>query len=509
MPEISPKTLRTLAIGAGAAAVAFAALAVTPALLPSRVDAKEIVIAPPTGAPMSFADLIAKVSPAVVSIAVRQKAEAPDVSALQGIPPEDLPPGLEQFFRRGVPQEPQGDTLALGSGFFISDSGTIVTNNHVIEGATEIKVKTSAGKEYTAELIGADPLTDLAVLRVKSNEHNFSFVSFDTDADVRVGDWVIAVGNPFGLEGTATAGIVSAKGRRDLGTGSSYVDFVQIDAPINRGNSGGPAFDLRGRVIGVNSAIFSPSGGSVGIGFAIPSETAASVVDKLLKNGKITRGWLGVTVQPLDDDLAKSFGLAKSEGAMVAAVVPNGPADKAGIQRGDVILKVEGQDIADSRDLTRRVGAFAVGGTAKLDVLRNGQHRLVGVKLAERPGEQQLASLSGGDGDAAPTAPTPPATTKQAGLGLDVRPLNAQERQQLDMAAKGGLFITRLDPNASLARKGVRAGDVIIEADGRTMSSGADLTAVVQAADRAKRPVRLLIAGRGGARYVAAEIEHG
>ena len=511
MPDFSQRTFRPLAVAAVAGAALFTGAIAGPMMFSPRVDAKEIVIAPPTGAPMSFADLIQKVSPAVVSISVRQKADPMAQLGLEGIDPEDIPPNLQPFLHPN-PQggdEPAPDTLALGSGFFISETGTVVTNNHVIDGATEIKVKTSAGKEYSAELVGADALTDLAVLKLKTTDHNFAFVSFDRDADLRVGDWVIAVGNPFGLEGSATAGIVSAKGRKDLGSsGSSYVDFIQTDAPINRGNSGGPTFDLKGRVVGVNTAIFSPTGGSVGIGFAIPSETAASVVDKLIANGKVTRGWLGVTVQPLDDDLAKSFGLPESTGAMVAAVVPNGPAERAGIQQGDVILSVDGQTIADSRDLTRRVGGYDIGRSAKLDVLRGGSHRIVSVKLGERPGEQQLASL-GGKGGAVPAPIAPAEETKQAALGVNVRPVNATERQRLDLESNGGLFITKVDPNAALGRKGVRAGDVIVEADGHAVRTGADLNAAVASASKAKRPVRLLIQGRGGARYVAAEISAG
>jgi serine protease Do len=510
MPDLSPQNVRRIAFAAVAGLALFAGFAVAPAMLSSRVDAKEIVVAPPEGAPMSFADLIQKVSPAVVSISVRQKANPMDQLGLEGIDPDDLPPNLQQFFRRGVPNpEDQPDTLALGSGFFISEDGTVVTNNHVIDGANEIKVKTSTGKEYDATLVGADPLTDLAVLKLKTTDHNFSYVSFDRDADLRVGDWVIAVGNPFGLEGTATAGIVSAKGRRDLGSnGSSYVDFIQTDAPINRGNSGGPTFDLKGRVVGVNTAIFSPTGGSVGIGFAIPSETAAAVVDKLIKTGKVERGWLGVTVQPLDDDLAKSFGLKDAKGAMVANVVPNGPAERAGIRQGDVILSIDGKTVEDSRDLTRRVGAYEIGGTARFDVLRAGAHRTINVKQGQRPGEEQLASLSG-KGGGAPVPNAPAGESKQAALGVNVRPVNAIERQRLDLSGNGGLYITHVDPNASLGRKGVRAGDVILEADGHTVRTAADLNTAVSAAGKANRPVRLLIQGREGARYVAADVQNG
>ncbi len=510
MSDATPRMFHRMLLAGGAATALFAGFAAAPTVLSHSAGAREIVIAPPGGAPLSFADLIEKVSPAVVSIAVRQ---APESGARGGFNPEDLPEGqlppeLEQFLRRfGERSEPR-ETLGLGSGFFISDKGVIVTNNHVVEGATEIKVKTADGKEYDAELVGADQPTDLAVVRIVKPDRAFAFVRFETRANVRVGDWVVAVGNPFGLEGTATAGIVSAKGRREqLGPGSNYVDFLQIDAPINRGNSGGPTFDLQGRVVGVNSAIYSPTGGSVGIGFAIPSETAAVIVDQLQKGGKVTRGWLGVNVQALDEDMAKSLGLPAAKGAMVAGVIDESPAAVAGLRQGDVILKVDGADIADSRDLTRRVGAYAVGKTARLDVLRGGDRRVVEVKFAERPGTEKLAELRtrGGPSGVAPGAA---AQTKQAGLGLEVRPLSGEERRRLDLGpTDGGLYIAKLEPGADLARKGVRPGNIILQAGGQPVRTPADLAAAVELAKKAKRPVLLQIEGNGGRTYVAAEIK--
>ncbi|MGE3302387.1 MAG: Do family serine endopeptidase [Hyphomonadaceae bacterium] len=490
-------------IGAAAAAAVCAGFAAVPSVLP-HAAAREIVVAPPGGAPMSFADLIQRVSPAVVSIAVKQKVDA--VAALDDQDMQNLPPGFEEFLRRFPQQRRPREAMALGSGFFISDGGVIVTNHHVIEDASEIKIKTSEGKEYDVAVVGSDPLTDIAVLRVKAPDRKFAFVKFDREADLRVGDWVVAVGNPFGLDGTATAGIVSAKGRRDPGARSAYTDFIQIDAPINRGNSGGPTFDLQGRVIGVNSAIYSPTGGSVGIGFAIPSESAAAIVDKLLASGKVTRGWLGVTVQPLDDDLAKSLGLPDSHGAMVAAVMADGPAARGGVREGDVILKIEGAAIDDSRDLTRRVGSLPVGRPAQLEILRDGRRQNVSVKLAERPGEQDLASIDPRNSGRA--SPQGPSLSKQSALGVQVRPISPDERQRLDMGpTEGGLFIVSVDDESDLAKKGVQPGDVIISAGAQALRTPADLTGAVNEAARAKRPVRLLIEGRGGRRYVAAGLK--
>ncbi len=402
MSENAPMSfLRRTAITSAAAIALFTGFAAAPTLLSRAAIAQEInptAIAPPSGAPMSFADLIERVSPAVVSISVRQRPDAAQAEA-----PEGLPPGFEEFFR-GRPGRPGPAPTSLGSGFFIDQNGTVVTNHHVIEGAEEITIRTKDGRELPADIVGSDEATDLAVLRIRGGGR-FPFVTFDDATHVRVGDWVVAVGNPFGLEGTATAGIVSAMGRRDAGS-SAYVDYMQIDAPINRGNSGGPTFDLAGNVIGVNSAIFSPTGGNVGIGFAIPSNTANAIVQQLLRSGRVTRGWIGVSIQPLDADLARSLGLDEPQGALVASLVPDGPAARAGIQQGDVILTFNGQRIEDSRDLTQRVGATPIGQTSRLEVLRNGQRRTLSLRPAERPSEQTLAASS--------TTPEPGAAPRRA-----------------------------------------------------------------------------------------------
>ncbi|MBS0386491.1 MAG: Do family serine endopeptidase [Proteobacteria bacterium] len=493
---------RTLIAGASAMAL-FAGFAAVPALVSRPAHAQEIQptpVAPPGGAPMSFANLIEHVRPAVVSISVRQRPDAAQSPSLEG-----LPPGFEQFFR-GQPGRPQPAPVALGSGFFIDGNGTIVTNHHVIDGAEEITIHTSDGRDLPAEVVGSDELTDLAVLRVRGGGH-FPYVTFDDATHVRVGDWVVAVGNPFGLDGTATAGIVSAMGRRDAGS-SAYVDYMQIDAPINRGNSGGPTFDLAGNVIGVNSAIYSPTGGSVGIGFAIPSNVASRVVAQLLRSGRVTRGWIGVSIQPLDEDIAHSVGLQNTHGALVGAVVADGPAAHAGIQQGDVILAFNGQSIEDSRDLTQRVGATPIGQTSRIEVLRNGQRRTLTIQPRERPSEQQLASADGSGGGQNVTPQQP--NVVQGALGITVRPITPAERTQYQLNAnESGVVITAMDQSSGLLDKGVTVGDVILQAGGRTVHSAQELTAAAEQARRAGRPLLMQVYGRGGRRFVAADVGQG
>ncbi len=494
---ISMQFLRRTLIAGAAVAALCAGLAVAPSML-TGANAQEIAPAPiaaPAGAPMSFADLIERVRPAVVSISVRQRPDAERGPAVEG-----LPPGFEEFFR-GQPGRPGPAPTALGSGFIIDQNGIVVTNHHVVAGAEEITIRTSDGEDHAAEIVGSDEPTDIAVLRIRDGGR-FRFVSFDSARHVRVGDWVVAVGNPFGLDGTATAGIVSAIGRRDAG--SSYVDFLQIDAPINRGNSGGPTFDLAGNVIGVNSQILSPTGGSVGIGFAIPADQANGVVQQLLRDGRVTRGWIGVSIQGLDEDLARSLGLDEPRGALVGSLVADGPAARAGLQQGDVILSYNGQRIEDSRDLTQRVGATRVGETARLEVLRNGARRNLTLRLGQRPSEQELAS----------TTPTPNATpdgqnngVAQAALGLSLRTLTAEDRGRYNLTAnESGLVITNVEPTSDLAEDGVRPGDIILQAGGRPVRTMQELNAAVDAARRANRPLLLQIDGRAGRRFVAANL---
>jgi len=493
--------LRRTLIASSATAALLAGFTVTPVLLSGGAIAQEInttSVAPPSGAPMSFADLIERVRPAVVSISVRQRPNAERPSL------EGLPPGFEEFFR-GRPGSPNLPATSLGSGFFVDQSGVIVTNHHVIDGAEEITIRTSDGRDIQADIVGSDQATDIAVLRVRGGGR-FQYVTFDDARHVRVGDWVVAVGNPFGLDGTATAGIVSAMGRRDAGS-SAYVDYMQIDAPINRGNSGGPTFDLNGNVIGVNSAIFSPTGGNVGIGFAIPANTANSIVQQILRSGRVTRGWIGVSIQGLDDDLARSLGLEDARGALVGSVVPDGPAARGGLQQGDVILSLNGQRIEDNRDLTQRIGATSIGDTARVEILRGGSRRTLNVRLGERPSEQQLAA-----DNATPSAPTPEAAPSgpgvaQSSLGLSVRPLTQADRTRFELAANaGGLAITSVEPASDAASKFIQAGDVILQAGGRAVRTPQELSAAADAARRANRPLLLQIDGQAGRRFVAVDV---
>ncbi len=495
------KFLRRTAIAGGAAAALLVGFTGVPALL--AANAQEINpagVAPPSGAPMSFADLIERVRPAVVSISVRQRPDAATGPSLEG-----LPPGFEEFFR-GRPGRPGPAPTSLGSGFFIDQNGTIVTNHHVIEGAEEITVRTSDGRELQAEVVGSDEATDIAVLRITERSGRFQYVTFDDASHVRVGDWVVAVGNPFGLEGTATAGIVSAMGRRDAGS-SAYVDYMQIDAPINRGNSGGPTFDLAGNVIGVNSAIFSPTGGNVGIGFAIPANTANQIVQQLLREGRVTRGWIGVTIQPLDDDIARSLGLNEARGALVASLVPDGPAARAGIQQGDVILSFNGHNVEDSRDLTQRVGATPIGTNARIEVMRNGQRRNLTMRLQERPSERELAANATPTPEAEPEAPAEQGGVAQSGLGLSVRPITPADRTRLGLENnENGLVVTSVEPTSDAAQKGIGAGDVILQAGGRSVRTAQELSSAVETARRANRPILLQVASRGGRGFVAVDI---
>jgi len=366
-------------------------------LATSPAQAENLSIPSQTQQPFSFADVVERVQPAVVSIRVKtdevQQAQADDQDVPPGISP-DSP--LYDFFKRfGVPGNPRGDSpgqhhygMAQGSGFFISADGYVVTNNHVVEDATDVKVVTNDGKEHPAKVIGTDPKTDLALVKIDDGK-DLPHVSF-AGAESRVGDWVVAVGNPFGLGGTVTAGIVSARGR-DIGAGP-YDDFLQIDAPINKGNSGGPAFNLNGEVIGVNTAIYSPSGGSVGIGFAIPAHTATQVIKSLMDNGKVVRGWLGVQIQPVTEDLAASIGLDKPHGAMVTEPQDGSPALKAGIQAGDAIIAVNGQSIEDAKDLARKIAAYPPKTVVDITVWRGGAEKVVKVDLGTLPDEQKMAS---------------------------------------------------------------------------------------------------------------------
>ena len=378
-------------LGAAAVAALMAGGAIEGGYLPATPARAELrSLAQPIAMP-SFADIIEHVKPAVVSVRVKMEdavARQPFGEDSQFQTP-DLPPGhpLERFFREFREQQPGGPrsaprrrAQAQGSGFFISADGYVVTNNHVVENAAEVEIVTDEGRTLEAKVVGTDPKTDLAVLKVEGSD--FPYVKLSPQK-ARIGDWVLAVGNPFGLGGTVTAGIVSAQ-HRDIGQGP-YDDFIQIDAPVNRGNSGGPTFNLAGEVVGVNTAIFSPSGGNVGIAFAIPSSTVEQVVTSIKENGSVTRGFIGVQMQPVTKEIAEAIGLKEPRGALVAEALKDSPAQKAGLRSGDTIVGVDGQPIKEARDLSRKIANVAPGKTVNLTVYRNGQERTVSVEVGKQP----------------------------------------------------------------------------------------------------------------------------
>jgi serine protease Do len=373
-------------------------------------------------------------------------------------------------------------SMAQGSGFFISAEGYIVTNNHVVDHATEVTVTTSDGKSMSAKVIGVDSKTDLALL--KAEGEGFPFVSFASQPP-RVGDWVIAVGNPFGLGGTVTAGIVSARGR-DIGAGP-YDDFLQIDAPVNHGNSGGPTFNANGEVVGVNTAIFSPSGGSVGIGFAMASDVVNNVVQQLKESGLVTRGWIGVQIQSVTPDIADDLGLKSASGALVAETQKDSPAAAAGIKSGDVISSVDGESVADPHDLARRIAALGPKKVATLAIVRNGSPMAVDVTLGVMPADKTASNESNADGDSE-------AVTPLAKLGLTLRPARNQE----------GVVVADVDPEGAAADKGLKEGDVILEVAGRTVSHPSDVARAIDAArSDGKKSVLLRVKSSEGERFLA------
>ncbi|MAI90428.1 Do family serine endopeptidase [Ponticaulis sp.] len=479
---------RTKFLGLSAALVAGTALGATligPALSQTATG-EPIVIEQPRGAPLSFAELIEQVSPAVVSVNVVSERE---VAGPQGMNPQLFEffrnnPNFEEFFNTPEDGEPETrEARSLGSGFFISADGLIVTNNHVVADATEIQVVLEDGRELEAELVGTDERTDLAVLRV-IEPGTFSFVEFETDADVRRGDWVVALGNPFGFGGTATAGIVSADGRQLRGAGP-YTDYLQIDAAINRGNSGGPTFDLNGRVIGVNTAIVSPSGGSVGIGFAIPAELANQITDQIVENGRVIRGWLGVSIQNFSEDMAEALGYEGETGALVAQVVTDSPAASAGFRRNDVILEIDGVDMDDSTHVTRTVGGLLAGSEHEFKVLRNNEIITIDVTVEELP--DNVADLPTDQGST--TTPDSPADTNTGKvLGMSLSPLSDDQlrRLGLDNGAEG-LLIRDVDSGSTASRLGFAAGQAILEVNFQPVASVADFESLVDAARESGR----------------------
>jgi serine protease Do len=453
----------------------------------------------PGGVP-SFADLIEHVSPAVVSVEVRTAAPA-GVGGGQFQLPEGLPPGLEDFFRN----LPQGETpepregAGEGSGFFISAEGLLVTNYHVVSDATRITVVLNDGNEYPAEVVGTDEATDLALLRVEGSD--FPFVQFDRDPQYRVGDWVVAVGNPFGFGGSATAGIISAIGREEMG--ARYNGFIQIDAPINRGNSGGPTFDLRGNVIGVNSQIYSPTGGNVGIGFAIPSDVAANVIDQLAESGKVVRGWLGVGIDQIDSDMAGALGVDADRGAIVASVEPESPAAEAGFQIWDIIVEVDGDAVDGPTALTRKVGSLRAGQEYAFGVLREGREQTIRVTLGERPSDDEL--LRAEPGSPAPEKAEPGQQTP-SGFGLSLSPITPSVRSALGIgeAITEGVAIVAVESDSEAAELLLTPGLVITQVNGRAISTPEEFIAAAEEARSAGKPaLAMLVRTTQGSTFVA------
>ncbi|TFI56843.1 Do family serine endopeptidase [Sphingomonas parva] len=460
---------------------------------------------PRPGAPMSFADLAARLQPAVVNISTKQ--------SIQVSQSRSLPPGFEEFFRRfGAPVPEGGDEPvtrrggSLGSGFIISADGYVVTNNHVVSpsssGATveQITVTLPDRREFEAELVGRDTASDLAVLKIKGN--NLPFVRFASGPEsVRVGDWVVAIGNPFGLGGTVTAGIVSAL-HRNIGAGQ-YDRYIQTDASINMGNSGGPMFDLNGNVVGINTALISPTGGNVGIGFAIPADQAAPIVESLRAGRRPQRGYIGVSLQPLTEDIAESLNLPKNRGELIRGVTPGGAAARAGIQQGDVVITVNNQPVTPDQSLAYLVAKLPVGQRVPIELMRGGERRTVTVTVGERPTEEELAKLNGIE-DETPVAETPEneqSTSQRSAresLGVTVQPLTPEIARSLRLNDVNlrGLVVASVSPSSDAAQK-LQQGDIILSINQRATRTPDEAAAAVAAARSAGRNSVLLLVRRG------------
>jgi serine protease Do len=450
----------------------------------------------------SFADLVAKVKPAVISVRVQMDENASKttlgLNGQNGNQDQDsLQPGspFDRFFRqfqfRGMPGEqevqPPRMITGVGSGFFISGDGYAVTNYHVVDHATNVQVTTDDGTIYKAKVVGTDPKTDVALIKVEGNQ-DFPFVKF-ADHAPRIGDWVVAVGNPFGLGGTVTAGIVSAQGR-DIGSGP-YDDYIQIDAPINKGNSGGPAFDANGDVIGINTAIFSPSGGSVGIGFDIPASTAKMVIAQLKSQGHVTRGWMGVQIQSITPEIADGLGMKEIRGALVDQPQNGSPAAKAGLKAGDVITQLNGTAVRDAHDLARRVAMVAPGTSVNLDIKRDGQEKTLTLTLAAMPDQQRANADS--------TTQTPSGVPD---LGLTLAPAN-----QVAGSTGNGLVVEGVEPNGIAADHGLKTGDVILDVGGKSVANVGDVRkALADAKSQGKHDVLMRVKTADSTHYVALPI---
>ncbi len=497
--SLSFRSKAAIALLSGAAFVT--TLGLTGNGIPAAALAEAVRIEAP--AQPGFADVVEKVSPAVVSVRVKGNLQpVSDDSGMQGFGFDDLPDNhpMKRFFREfggpngrdrneGPRAERRARPQSQGSGFFISEDGFVVTNNHVVDDGANFVVVMSDGTELDAKLIGKDKKTDLAVLKVEPTR-KFTYVAFAETKGARVGDWVVAVGNPFGLGGTVTAGIVSALGR-DIGSGP-YDDFMQIDAAVNRGNSGGPTFNLNGEVVGVNTAIFSPSGGNVGIAFAIPASTAKQVVGDLMKDGSIKRGWLGVQIQPVSEEIADSLSLKAAKGAMVNEVQDNSPAKKAGIEVGDVVLSVGGNAVEDPKDLARKVAAILPGAATDVVVWRDGAEKVVSVTI------EKLADTAASTPEQPGANPAEPQDL--TGFGLKVTPNENGV----------GVVVTDVDPDSAASDRGVSPGDIIAAVNDTDVKSVAGIAKAVNAAATAgRKSVLLRIDGENGSRFVALPVAKG
>ncbi len=479
---------RVRMIAAGALALALGTTALTPWVYPAEAQTSappaatgSATILPRPAGP-DFADLAARVAPAVVRVSVTGRADA---AALAELPPELRGTPFERFFRQrqqgASPRRPMGQ----GSGFIIDPSGYVVTNNHVVGQAESVRIELADGRDLPAKVVGTDPKTDLALLKIEAG-NNLPTVSFGDSDRLRVGEWVLAMGNPFGLGGTATAGIVSARGRQ-IGAGP-YDDFIQTDAPINPGNSGGPLFNTAGEVVGVNTAIFSPSGGNIGIGFAVPSSLAQMVVAQLKEHGRVERGWLGVSMQRLDPELAAALSAGETKGALIAGVERDGPAARAGLRPGDLVTAVDGRPIALPRDLAEAVAAVKPGGTITLRLLRDGQPVEQKVTLGQSPGTRE-ARVTGEE------------RQSQANLGLALAP---------NPRGGEGAVVAEVRPDSLAAAQGLQPGDVILRAGDRAVRGPRDVAEAVGVARKEGKPaIALQIEREGGQAFVALPLKAG
>lgn len=481
------------------------------ALVAAPLAVQQVLHASPAeagGLPDSFSGLVQAAKPGVVTVLTKINA-SPVSHAPGGVPDLNREGPLRDFLDRYFQSRPNTPPRhgpgkgrprggGIGSGFIIDADGLIVTNQHVIDGASEVTVKLDDGTELPAQVVGSDEKTDIAVLRV-SSDAPLSVVPWGDSETLKVGDWVLAIGNPFGLGGTVTSGIVSARGR-DIRSGP-YDDFIQVDAAINQGNSGGPLFNTDGQVVGINTAIFSPNGGNVGLGFAVPANQAKAIVAQIIDHGSVQRGFIGVTIQPVTPDIAESLGLAKVEGALISTVNPDGPADAAGLRQGDVVTGVNGAPIAKLKDLTRAVAAVTPGGEASLKVWRGGKYREVPVTVGKMASGKTIAATSPGK--------TGKDGVSVAGLGLTLSEIPAEARRPLGIADDvAGALVTQVEPGKSAATKGVQRGDLIVAVDQTPVGSVDDARSAIDTAIIAKsKTILLLILRRGQQRYVALPLQ--